>query len=60
MAQVELPKGIAAIHGRMGDYVFKTRGGKTYVYYMPKKRRTQAKKSGTHAEKKVLSLVNGS
>ena len=50
MAQVELPKGIAAIHGRMGDYVFKTRGGKTYVYYMPKKRRTQAKKRGTHAE----------
>ena len=49
MARVDLPQGIAAIHGRIGDYVFKTRGGKTFVYYMPKKRVVSRKR-----------LVNGS
>ena len=39
MARVDLPKGIAAIHGRIGDYVYRTINGKTYVHYMPKKRK---------------------
>ena len=39
MAKVELPREIAAIHGRIGDYVYKTRNGQTYVYYMPRKKR---------------------
>ena len=44
MAQVELPKGIAAIHGRVGDYVFKTQGKKTFVYYMPKAEKLVSRK----------------
>lgn len=49
MAAIEMnPKmGIKGIHGRMGDYVFKVRNGKQYMYYMPKR-------------KKGLSLENGS
>jgi len=42
MARVELPKGILAIHGRLGDYVYRSRKQpdgtyKTFVHYSPKK-----------------------
>ena len=41
MARVELPKGIMAIHGRLGDYVYRSRKQpdgtyKTFVHYSPK------------------------
>ena len=38
MARIELPKEIVAIHGRIGDYVFRSRGGKQYIHYQPKKK----------------------
>jgi len=42
MAQVELPKGIVAIHGRLGDYVYRSRkqpdgSYKVFAHYSPKK-----------------------
>ena len=37
MARVELPKGIAAIHGRVGDYIYRMRGDKAFVHYQPRK-----------------------
>ena len=42
MAKVELPKGIIAIHGRLGDYIYRSRKQpdgtyKTFVHYSPKK-----------------------
>ena len=38
MAEVELPKGIVAIHGRVGDYIYRSRKQpdgtyKTFVHY---------------------------
>ena len=44
MAKVELPKGIIAIHGRMGDYIYRSRKQpdgtyKTFVHYSPKRGR---------------------
>ena len=36
MAEVKLPKGILAISGRIGDYIFRTRNGKTHAYYRPR------------------------
>jgi hypothetical protein len=42
MARVELPKGILAIHGRLGDYVYRSRkqadgSYKVFAHYSPKK-----------------------
>ena len=36
MAKIELPCWIKSVSGRIGDYIFSTRNGKTYVYYKPK------------------------
>ena len=41
MAEVQLPKGIVAIRGRLGDFVYRTRKQadgtyKTFVHYSPK------------------------
>jgi len=49
MAQVELPKGIAAIHGRLGDFIYRSRKQadgtyKVYAHYSPKKAKVSAKR----------------
>ena len=57
MAEVQLPLGIVAIHGRLGDYVYRTRkqadgSNKVFVHYLPKKKKKKK-------PKKRLSIVNG-
>ena len=44
MAEIRLPGWIRSISGRVGDYVFRTQNGKTFMYYQPKRRRYVADK----------------
>ena len=51
MAEVQLPKGILAIHGRLGDVIYRSRKQadgtyKTFVHYQPKVR-SKNKDKGT-------------
>ena len=48
MAQVELPKGIVAIHGRLGDYIYRSRkqpdgSYKVFAHYSPKVKKLRIK-----------------
>ena len=46
--QVDLPKGILAIHGRVGDYIFRSRKQhdgtyKVFAHYAPKRNKITGK-----------------
>ena len=48
MAKVELPKGIVAIHGRLGDYIYRSRkqpdgSYKVFAHYSPKVKKLRIK-----------------
>ena len=44
MAEIKLTGWIQSISGRIGNYVFQTRNGKTFMYYQPKQNRYAANK----------------
>ncbi len=52
MAQIILNPLLGRISGRVGDFVFKTINGKTFMYFRPKSKKKQRKSNSDEYQKR--------